>query len=55
MNGDGGKDILKANAGKDALSGPPTDGFIDSLDGGADPDTCQGPGTDHDVLVSCNP
>jgi hypothetical protein len=37
------------------VTGPPTDLSVDSVDGGAGTDACQGPGTDLDVLTDCNP
>jgi Ca2+-binding RTX toxin-like protein len=55
LNGGTGVDILKGDAGKDSLSGPPTDTSVDDVNGGADTDVCQGPGSDRDVLVACNP
>ena len=55
LNGGTGTDILSGDAGNDSLTGPPNDQSVDDVNGGADTDVCQGPGTDRDVLVACNP
>ncbi len=59
LSGSTGIDIIRGDAGNDVLSGPPLDGRIDTLDGGADTDTCVKPVLldllTPDNLVACNP
>ncbi len=59
LDGGPGTDILRGDPGNDSLTGPPWDGRSDSLNGGADTDTCEPPGLleliGRDVLTDCNP
>lgn len=59
LNGGNGTDIINGDAGNDSLTGPPLDLSIDTLNGGADADTCAAPvALDllfRDVLIACNP
>jgi hypothetical protein len=52
-------DIINGDADNDNLSGPQSDGAIDTLNGGAGTDVCERPGLlqlfNRDVLIACNP
>jgi len=53
LNGGIGIDKLYGEADNDKLVGPSTDSVQDTLDGGLNDDTCQGPPPDPDDLASC--
>ena len=59
LNGGTGTDIINGDAGNDSLFGPNNDGSSDTLNGGADADSCQTPLLldllTRDSLTSCNP
>jgi hypothetical protein len=53
LNGGLGNDTISGSGGNDTLAGPSNDGSPDSLDGGDNTDTCQGPAPDMDTHASC--
>lgn len=50
---------MRGDPGNDSLTGPPEDGAVDTLDGGAGTDVCQAGGVliafFRDSLTTCNP
>jgi hypothetical protein len=53
LTGGLGKDTISGSDGNDSLVGPSNDGNQDSLDGGINTDSCQGPAPDPDIHAGC--